>query len=319
MVKVAVAGGTGGLGRTIVEALANSDHETVVLTREQNIHRTTVAGATLIAVDYTNVEAIVRTLNDHQIHTVISCMVIKSLEQSEAQINLIRAAEAAPSVKRFTPSEFGTPRLEASTKTGAAVSISYKDEAIAELQKSHLEYTLFSHGVFMDYYGMPKCQSYMTPWVFAIDIAHKVAGIPGSGNVPAVYTYSGDVAKFVVAAIGLPEGTWHKHSTMIGDRRTLNEVLGTAESIRGSFKVQYDTMQKLQQGEITELPSHVRLYSQTAKELLQQRFAGFGIGMETGAFDFNVPANGVLLNDLFPDIHVKSVEDIITEGWVENA
>lgn len=34
MVKVAVAGGTGGLGRTIVEALANSDHETVVLTRE---------------------------------------------------------------------------------------------------------------------------------------------------------------------------------------------------------------------------------------------------------------------------------------------
>lgn len=40
-------------------------------------------------------------------------MVIKSLEQSEAQINLIRAAEAAPSVKRFTPSEFGTPRLEA--------------------------------------------------------------------------------------------------------------------------------------------------------------------------------------------------------------
>lgn len=171
----------------------------------------------------------------------------------------------------------------------------------------------------MDYYGMPKCQSYMTPWVFAIDIAHKVAGIPGSGNVPAVYTYSGDVAKFVVAAIGLAEGTWHKHSTMIGDRRTLNEVLGTAESIRGSFKVQYDTMQKLQQGEITELPSHVRLYSQTAKELLQQRFAGFGIGMETGAFDFNVPANGVLLNDLFPDIHVKSVEDIITEGWVENA
>ncbi|KAM6479574.1 hypothetical protein HDV62DRAFT_399686 [Trichoderma sp. SZMC 28011] len=317
MVKVAVAGGTGGLGRTIVEALANSDHETVVLTREHNIHRTTIAGVTLVAVDYTNVEAIVRALNDHQIHTVISSMVIKSLEQSEAQINLIRAAEAAPSVKRFTPSEFGTPRFEASTKTGAAVSISYKDAAIAELEKSHLEYTLFSHGVFMDYYGMPKCQSYMTPWVFAIDIAHKVAGIPGSGNVPAIYTYSGDVAKFVVAAIGLPEGTWHKHSTMIGDRRTLNEVLGIAESIRGSFKVQYDTIQKLQRGEITELPSHVPLYSQTAKELHQQRFAGFGIGMEIGAFDFDVPANGILLNDLFPDIRVKSVEDIITEGWAE--
>ncbi|UKZ76905.1 hypothetical protein TrVFT333_004620 [Trichoderma virens FT-333] len=314
MVKVAVAGGTGGLGRTIVEALTNSDHETVVLTREQNLQSTTIAGATLVAIDYTNVEAIVRTLNDHQIHTVISTIVIKGLEQSEAQINLIRAADAAPSVKRFTPSEFGTPDLKR-----AAVPTGYKDAAIAELEKSHLEYTLFSHGVFMDYYGMPKIQSYLMPWVFAIDIAHKVAGIPGSGNVPAVYTYSGDVAKFVVAAIGLPDGTWHKHSTMVGDRRTLNEVLGTAESIRGSFKVQYDTMQKLQQGQITELPSHVRLYSQTAKESLQQRFAGFGIGMEAEAFDFSVPANGVSLNDLFPDIPVKSVEDIITEGWAENA
>ncbi|KAK4061637.1 uncharacterized protein Triagg1_10179 [Trichoderma aggressivum f. europaeum] len=319
MVKVAVAGGTGGLGRAIVGELANSDHETIVLTREHNINHTMIAGATLVAIDYTNVEAIVRTLNDHQIHTVISSIVIKSLEQSEAQINLIRAAEATPSVKRFTPSEFGTPRLDASIKAGAVISTSYKDASIAELEKTHLEYTLFSHGVFMDYYGMPKCQSYLTPWVFAIDIAHKVAGIPGSGNVPAVYTYSGDVAKFVVAATGLPDGTWHKHSIMIGDRRTLNEVLGTAESIRGRFKVQYDTMQKLQQGEITELPSHTRLYSQTAKELLQRRFAGFGIGMETGAFDFNIPANGVLLNDLFPNIQVKSVEDIIIEGWAKNA
>lgn len=112
---------------------------------------------------------------------------------------------------------------------------------------------------------MPKFQSYLTPWVFAIDIAHKVAGIPGSGNVSAIYTYSGDVAKFVVAAIGLPDGIWHKHSTMIGDRRTLNEVLGIAEPIRGSFKVQYDTMQKLQQGQITELPSHVRLYRKLRK------------------------------------------------------
>ncbi|PNP42375.1 hypothetical protein THARTR1_11190 [Trichoderma harzianum] len=113
MVKVAVAGGTGGLGRTIVEALANSDHETIVLTREHVIRDATIAGVALVAIDYTNVEAIVRTLNDHQIHTVISSIVIKGLEQSEAQVNLIRAAEAAPSVKRFTPSEFGTPRLEA--------------------------------------------------------------------------------------------------------------------------------------------------------------------------------------------------------------
>lgn len=169
----------------------------------------------------------------------------------------------------------------------------------------------------MDYYGMPKVHSNLTPWVFAIDIANKTAGIPGSGDVPAVYTYSGDVAKFVVAALGLPDGTWPRQSIMVGDRRTLNEVLRVAESVRGPFKVQYDPLQELEQGRITELPSHVSLYQQIPKEMFQQRFAGFGIAMERGAFDFEVPADGALLNDMFLDIRVKTVEELIIEAWAE--
>jgi NmrA-like family len=192
----------------------------------------------------------------------------------------------------------------------------YKMAAEAELEKTRLEYTLFSHGFFMDYYGMPGIKSYMKPWVFAIDIAHRVAGIPGSGDTPAVYTYSGDVAKFVVATLSLPEKSWQKYSIMIGDRKTLNEILHIAESVCGKkFTVHYDSLEKMHGGKITELPSHRPTYEIVPKEKLQSGFANFGIGIEQGNFDFHAPKKIKLLNDLFPNITPLSVEELITKGW----
>lgn len=233
---------------------------------------------------------------------------MKTDEQCDAQLNLIRAGARTPSVKRFTPSEFATPREDTSKDPFKAV-------AVEELKHSGLEYTLYSHGIFMDYYGLPQIKSYMTPWVFAIDIANKAAGIPGSGNGQAAYTYSGDVAKFIIASIGMPLGSWKKHSVMIGDRRSLNEVLLIAESVRGTFDVKHDTVRSLLGGRITELPSHLVAYQYTPKENFQKRFASFGLAMEAGAFDLVVPENGVLLNELFPEIHPKTVEDVIRLGW----
>lgn len=187
---------------------------------------------------------------------------------------------------------------------------------MAELDKTDLEYTLFSHGIFMDYQGLPRIKSHMKPWVFAIDIANKVAGIPGSGDVPVIFTYSGDVAKFVVAALGLPDKTWQRHSVMIGDRKTFNQILDIAESVRGGkFTVQYDSIEKMQSGQVTELPSHHTIHSSVPKEVLQGGFAHFGIGIERGEFDFDAPKGTKLLNNIFPDIVPMSMETLIREGW----
>lgn len=68
----------------------------------------------MIKIDYTDFLSAQRTLEDHQIHTVISALSILSEEHSHAQIGLIRAAAAASSVKRFAPSEFGIPYEEKS-------------------------------------------------------------------------------------------------------------------------------------------------------------------------------------------------------------
>jgi hypothetical protein len=104
--------------------------------------------------------------------------------------------------------------------------------AVQKLQSTTLEYTLVSNGFFMDYYGLPRAKSYLQPFVFALDMAHNAAAIPGSGNTPVVFTHTFDVAKFVAALIS--QADWPKRSVIIGDKKTWNEALSIAEETKGS-------------------------------------------------------------------------------------
>ena len=106
-----------------------------------------------------------------------------------------------------------------------------KSVAVAELDKTDLEYTLFSIGFFMDYLAMPKFKSYLTPIVVVLDIQNRCAGIPGSGNTPVIFTTTKDMGKFVVASVGLEK--WNKQSLIVGDRKSWNEVLAIAEKVTG--------------------------------------------------------------------------------------
>ncbi|KAH8588086.1 hypothetical protein B0O99DRAFT_583577 [Bisporella sp. PMI_857] len=286
MVKVAVAGGSGGVGRAIVEVLKQQKaHDFVILSR--------------------------KALEDHKVHTVISALSIQSEAHSDAQIALIRAAAAASSVKRFAPSEFGVPYEE---KHVAVFPIAkFKFDAVAELKKTDLEYTLFSNGFFLDYLGLPKVKSYLSPIVIVLDIQNKVAGIPGSGKTPVVFTTTKDVGRFVVASLGLEK--WSERSIIVGDRKTWNDVLAIAEKATGSkFQTFHDPIEKLQKGEITELPSHVHAYPFFPKQTLQGLFALFGYWFENGDFDYPV-TQGTYLNEKFPEIVPISVEQIVTEAW----
>lgn len=181
---------------------------------------------------------------------------------------------------------------------------------------------------------MPRVKSYLTPIVVVLDIQHKVAAIPGSGNTPVVFTTTADVAKFVVASLGLEK--WTESSIIVGDRKTWNEVLTIAEKVTGmidsileealgiladsitfpatKFQTSYDSVEKLQQGQITELPGHVPVYQFFPKQMLQGMFAMFGYWFETGEFNLKVTER-TYLNEKFPEIRTKSIEELITEAW----
>ena len=129
MVHVAVAGGTGNVGRTLVEAIVEtSRHEVFVLTRKVRLVEgigTAFFPATpliygqetrvfsvqpavkLLVMDYSSVDAIASIFSQNKIHTVISTLSGLTPDVAEAELHLIRGAAASTTVKRFAPSEFG--------------------------------------------------------------------------------------------------------------------------------------------------------------------------------------------------------------------
>jgi hypothetical protein len=96
---------------------------------------------------------------------------------------------------------------------------------------TNLEYTVFYNGYFTDYWGMPVLPSHMPNITMILDIPNNAAAIPGSGNVPVIFTHTRDVAKFVAASLDLD--TWEPETYVMGDRLTFNELLALAEEAKG--------------------------------------------------------------------------------------
>ena len=187
----------------------------------------------------------------------------------------------------------------------------FKMDIIDALEGTSLEYTSVLNGYFLDYFVVPKVKSYMPPMALVLDIANDFAAIPGSGDVPIVFTHTFDIARFVAALV--KQSKWEKESYIIGDRVTWNEFLRLAEEAKGTkFTVVHDSLEKLRTGQITELPSHPSLYPFFPKQMLQGFFAAFGIMAEQGEADLH-PSHS--LNDEFPDIKPRTVKELVLEAW----
>lgn len=115
-----------------------------------------------------------------------------------------------------------------------ANSANNKLRAQDELRKTNLEWTSIHIGFFLDFWGSSKSaakSNLHTPSTF-VDIKHRAAAIPGSGDVPVTFTYSRDVAKFVAALLNLEK--WEEATYIIGDKVTFNEMVKIAEEATGA-------------------------------------------------------------------------------------
>ena len=78
------------------------------------------------------------------------------------------------------------------------------------------------------------------------------------------------------------------------------------------FTVTYDSREKLERAEMTELPFHTQIYSMRPKAVLQHRFSRFGLCGIDGLY---IPPNdGTTLNDRFPHIKTTTVADMMA-AW----
>jgi NAD(P)-dependent dehydrogenase (short-subunit alcohol dehydrogenase family) len=120
MVVVAIAGGSGNLGRALVDALkAKGGSEIIILARkvsvcrygraelitQDNPEREKEIGVPIVAVDYSSVENVVNVLENHKIDTLIST--VDSNAGPEPELVLIQAAERSTVTKRYIPCLWG--------------------------------------------------------------------------------------------------------------------------------------------------------------------------------------------------------------------
>ncbi|CAN9080104.1 unnamed protein product [Alternaria alternata] len=167
------------------------------------------------------------------------------------------------------------------------------------LASTSLEYTAVSNGIFMDYYGFPKVKSYLGNLPRVIDMAGNAAAIPGSGDVPVVFSYSFD-----------------KELVIIGDKMTWNEFLVVAEETKGTkFESKHDSLATLKKGRSIALLSQRHLHPFFPQEKLERMCAMLGVLFENGFFNFK---NERSLNEKFPHIATKSVKALLKESWSDS-
>ncbi|KAK0374324.1 hypothetical protein CLIM01_08314 [Colletotrichum limetticola] len=312
MVNVAIAGGTGAVGRTLIEVLATqTKHQAFILSRKAPNPEETPLAPTF-EVDYSNVDALKAFLEEHDIHTVISAFGITATSLATSQLNLIKAADLSSATKRFIPSSFAMRYPE----DGVALlpPLEHYFTSLRALSNTNLEYAAVHNGTFLEYFAPPALKSHHPHSTIVLDIAHAAAAIPGDGNTPVTFTYTFDVARYVVAALDLPTWPADHELRIVGDELTFNEFVRLAEEIKGEkFNVVYDDVEKLKRSEISELPGHKASYAQFPKERLQWFLSIFELWMATGLG--KVEGGKGSLNELFPEIKPLTAREMLEKYW----
>jgi nucleoside-diphosphate-sugar epimerase len=109
------------------------------------------------------------------------------------------------------------------------------------VQEPGLEHTAFRHGVFMNYFsfGATGCkEQVLKVFPFAVNVAERMATIPGTGDEKITFTTVADVGRFVAAAVELEN--WEPESCMVGEMASYKEIVQMAEGVTGEeFTVTY--------------------------------------------------------------------------------
>ncbi|KZL71540.1 NmraA like family protein [Colletotrichum tofieldiae] len=308
MAIIAVAGGSGSVGRTIVDGLvAHGGHNVFVLSRTK---REPQNGVHYVAVNYGDVDETSKVLEENQIDTVISAMGVVTPSTNKAQINLVKAAQRSSSTRRFVVSAYDM--LHTRDQISHYPLAQYAFEAIDELEQTNLEYTRVVNGFFLDYYGMPHYKTHLQPWINFINLEKKWAVIPGDGSAKANFITSQDMAKYIARLMDL--SNWSKVSSIVAETLSISELLALAEETRGSsFRVAHDELETLKSGRISfasEFPEF-DLSREESEALFAKVHYYAGIGR------FLVPAEDTL-NSKFPDIIPKTAAQVIKESWEGN-
>ncbi|MED6181181.1 hypothetical protein PIB30_017156 [Stylosanthes scabra] len=197
--KVLVIGGTGHLGKYIVEASSKAGHPTFALVRESSVSDPQKSnlidsfksyGVTLIYGDLSDHASLVKAIKKVD---VVICSVGPS--QTDDQLNIINAIKEAGNIKKFLPSEFGVDVDRHKAVEPAASLFEKKVKIRRAIEAEGIPYTYLISNGFASYYLATMAQENATA-----PPKDKIV-ILGDGNVKAIYVDEKDIAAYTVKTV----------------------------------------------------------------------------------------------------------------------
>ncbi|CAL1384934.1 unnamed protein product [Linum trigynum] len=200
--RILFIGGTGYIGKFIVEASAKSGHPTYALVREstlnsprrsQIVHSFKSLGVSFLIGDLHDHGSLVDAMK--QVDVVISTVGHGMLSE---QVKIIAAIKEAGNVKRFFPSEFGNDvdRVEAVEPAKSAYDVKVRIRRAVEA--AGIPFTYVSCNSFAGY--------------FLSNLAQPSGDVPprdrviilGDGNAKAIYNREDDIGTYTIRAVDDP-------------------------------------------------------------------------------------------------------------------
>ncbi|GKU07437.1 unnamed protein product [Fusarium langsethiae] len=303
MKKVAVVGGSGNLGREVIdEILARGFYEVVILSRGAEV-TDLPKGVAWKQVDYDDESALVDSMKG--IDTVLSFLAIFNTNVAfELHKKLINAAIEA-GVRRFAPSEWAT-----ASNSGVA-HYEYKDDVRKYLEEVNSNQ---QPGFFTDYFGHPRATTkhFGTFYMFA-DFQNRRAIIPEDGDAPITLTTVRDMSRLVAQALEY-DGVWPTVGGMQGTVTTVSGLIALGEKLRGPFKIEKISNEALESRNVTTSWYPVVEHHGVPKEMREQVSKGvlveYATGLKRGVWTVSNE-----WNKLLPDSEFTSAEGYLKGIW----
>ncbi|KAF5814316.1 putative NmrA-like domain, NAD(P)-binding domain superfamily [Helianthus annuus] len=302
--KILIIGGTGYIGKFIVEASANAGHPTFVLVRESTLSDPSKSslidsfknsGVTIIPGDLYDHERLINAIK--QVDVVISAVGLAQTQIVD-QVRIVAAIKEAGNIKKFYPSEFGND-ADRSHAVGPAKTVwATKAQIRRAIEAEKIPYTYVNSHCFAGYLLPTLAQSGVTA-----PPRDKVVSL-GDGNAKAVFNEEHDIATYTIKTVDDPR-TVNKsvYINPPGNIYSFNELVSLWEKKIGKTleKVYLSEDQVLKNIEESPFPHNLTL------SILHTVFVkGDQINIEIE------PSFGFEASELYPDVKYTTVDEYLS-------
>ncbi|KAI3736973.1 hypothetical protein L2E82_26964 [Cichorium intybus] len=299
--KILVIGGTGYIGKFVVDASAKAGHPTSVLVRESTVADPVKgklvqsfknSGVTLVYGDLYDHDSLVKAIK--QVDVVISTV---GNMQIADQTKIIAAIKEAGNVKRFFPSEFGVDVDRQNAVEPASSTFAGKVQIRRAIEAEGIPFTYVAPGCFAGYFLPTLVQAGATA-----PPRDKVT-ILGDGTPKVIYNEEHDIGTYTIKAVD--------------DPRTLNKILYIKPP---KNTLSFNELVSLWEKKIGKSLEKTYVPEEQVLKLIQE--SGFPINIflainhsifVKGDLDnFAIePSFGVEASELYPDVKYTTVEEYL--------